>query len=84
MKEPSYTLPDDVETRLRIEMFCDKVTKALYGTNPSEPIGIAEDKSNSLLKSYLARDLQELEETLKPNLSRMYYPSSNIFLSYLE
>lgn len=67
-REVSYQLPKELEDRIRIEMFSDKVTKALY-SNRSDPIGLAKDSERYSLYSLLAREFGDLEVQLGPNVS---------------
>ena len=62
-KEVGYRLPGAMDSRLRIEVFCDKTTRALYN-NPSDPVGLADEASKTVLVGVLNRDLQELEQRL--------------------
>jgi hypothetical protein len=71
-KEDSFRLPDEMDARLRIEMFSDKVTDTLYN-NIDDPVGLASDKDKSALVGGLVKTLEDLEESLKLNLSRMPY-----------
>ncbi|KAI9786025.1 MAG: hypothetical protein M1816_008177 [Peltula sp. TS41687] len=67
-KEACYQLPKELEDRIRIEMFSDKVTRALY-SNRYDPIGLAKDDERYSLCSLLAREFGDLEVQLGPNLS---------------
>ena len=73
MRETGYRLSDEVDARLRIEMFCDKVTKALY-TNTSDPVGLTNEEEKTTLTNILARELDEIEQKLKPNISCKHAP----------
>lgn len=44
LRDADYRLPDDLATRLRIEKFCDRVTKALYSSKPEPGEFISADK----------------------------------------
>lgn len=44
LRDADYRLPDDLATRLRIEKFCDRVTKALYSSKPEPAEFISADK----------------------------------------
>ena len=63
--DPNFKLPGDLRTRLEIEKFCDRITRALY-TNRRDPVGLTSDHERSTMISFLSRDFDELEETLKP------------------
>ena len=67
-KEPRFRLSTDLEARLLIEKFCNKVTKALYSNN-SDSVGLIDDAERPALTTFLARDYEELKETLKPTIS---------------
>lgn len=80
--EINYHLPQEVQARLTIERFCNKVTKAFY-SNRSDPVGLVDDSQRSSLTDFLARDLEDIEESLGPNLSGMYlYTFSRTFLLF--
>ncbi|MCJ1463102.1 hypothetical protein MMC07_001707 [Pseudocyphellaria aurata] len=68
LNEPSFRLPPDVERRLLIERFCNKVTKALY-SNRLDPVGLVDDAQRSVLTTFLARDFEDLEERLGTEIS---------------
>ena len=64
--ESSFRLPPDAEGRLLIERFSNNVTKALY-SNPSDPVGLANDNERSVLTTFLQREYDDLEVKLKPD-----------------
>ena len=66
--EASFKLSEELDARLLTERFCNKVTKALY-RNPSNPIGLVDDGQRPFLTSFLAKELAELEESLRLVLS---------------
>ena len=68
MKETGFQLSPEVDVRLRIEMFCDKVTKALY-TNSRDPVGLTNEEEKSIITTILAKELEEIEQKLKPDIS---------------
>lgn len=70
MRDSGLRLPDDVDARLRIEMFSDKVTKALY-RNQSNPVGLADPKGKSTIVDLLDGSFDELKDNLKPHLTSM-------------
>ena len=70
LNEPSFKLPSDIERRLLIERFCNKVTKALY-SNRLDPVGLIDDAQRSVLTSFLAREFEDLEERLATEMSCM-------------
>jgi hypothetical protein len=60
----NFKLPGDIKSRLEIEKFCDKITRALY-TNRRDPVGLSSDQERSTMISFLSRDFDELEEQFK-------------------
>jgi hypothetical protein len=64
LMDVNFQLPREIKARLQIEVFVDKVTKALYN-NRRNPVGLAEDGERSSLMSFLTRDFEELEDQLK-------------------
>lgn len=70
LNEPSFRLPPDVERRLLIERFCNKVTKALY-SNRLDSVGLIDDAQRSVLTTFLARDFEDIEEKLGTEISCM-------------
>ncbi|GAM36896.1 hypothetical protein TCE0_022f06354 [Talaromyces pinophilus] len=80
--DPSFRLPREIKTRLQIEVFVDKVTKALYN-NRRNPVGLAEESERSSLISFLTRDFEELEDQLKPEndvITDLYLKAANLHL----
>lgn len=72
-KEICYRLPKELEDRIRIEMFSDTVTRALY-SNRYDPIGLTKDSERYSLCSLLAREYGDLEVQLGTNLSGKSHP----------
>lgn len=70
MNEPSFRLPPDVERRLLIERFCNKVTEALY-SNRLDPVGLIDDTQRSVLTTFLASDFEDIVEKLGTETSCM-------------
>ncbi|KAI4120252.1 MAG: hypothetical protein LQ338_007154 [Usnochroma carphineum] len=70
--ETNYQLPDEVEARLNIERFCNKVTKSFY-TNRMDPVGLVSDEQRSVMSDFMARDLEEIEEKLKLGASAVTF-----------
>jgi hypothetical protein len=60
--DPNFKLPEDINSRLEIEKFTDKVSRLLYG-NPRDPVGLCSDQERSTLISFLTRDFEELEQS---------------------
>ncbi|KAH0557120.1 hypothetical protein GP486_005090 [Trichoglossum hirsutum] len=69
-REPSYNLPEELAVRLRIEKFCDKVTKCLY-SNRSDPVGLINDDQRSAMVSLLVKEFEDLEMELGSSISTM-------------
>ncbi|EXJ83289.1 hypothetical protein A1O1_06908 [Capronia coronata CBS 617.96] len=72
---PSYELPATISNRLMIEKFVDKVSRTLY-MNPHDPVGLATDLERPTYVSFLAHDLEELENKLRNDAS----PITKIYL----
>lgn len=70
LSESWDTLSAEVEQRLKIEKFCNKVTKRLY-SNASDVVGLVPEIEQTTALSILKLDLQELE-SLIPSLSRTF------------
>ncbi|KAL8758181.1 MAG: hypothetical protein Q9199_001686 [Rusavskia elegans] len=64
----SYQLPEEVEIRLSIERFCNKVTRSFY-TNKMDPMGLVSDEQRGIMSDFLAHDFAEIECKLRPNTS---------------
>ncbi|KAI9673585.1 MAG: hypothetical protein M1817_002221 [Caeruleum heppii] len=62
-KEISYRLSEELELRLRVEKFCDEVTKGLY-SNTNDSVGLTEDKTRASICRFLASDFEELQATV--------------------
>ncbi|KAI0126533.1 hypothetical protein BJ170DRAFT_684121 [Xylariales sp. AK1849] len=68
-EEGPFTLGPELEARLRIERFCDKVSKEMY-SNASDPRGVAGDDHRAMLMRVYRRDFQELQASImSQNLS---------------
>lgn len=68
-EESPFTLSPELEARLRIERFCDKVSKEMY-SNASDPRGVAGDEHRAMLMRVYRREFQELQASiLSQNLS---------------
>ncbi|KAL8947032.1 MAG: hypothetical protein Q9222_006644 [Ikaeria aurantiellina] len=63
-----YELPAEVETRLAIERFCNKVTRSFY-TNRLDPVGLVKDEERSVMSAFLAHDFENIEESLNSDTS---------------
>lgn len=62
-EEGPFTLGPELEARLRIERFCDKVSKEMY-SNASDPRGVAGDEHRAMLMRVYRRDYQELQASI--------------------
>lgn len=58
-----FTLAPELEARLRIERFSDKVSKEMY-SNASDPRGVAGDEHRAMLMRVYRRDFQELQASI--------------------
>ncbi|KAH8766664.1 hypothetical protein F5883DRAFT_604374 [Diaporthe sp. PMI_573] len=66
-----FQLSPDLEARLQIERFCDKVSKEMY-SNASDPRGVAGDEHRAMLMRVYRREYGELQASiLSRNLSRV-------------
>ncbi|KAI5864753.1 hypothetical protein GGS23DRAFT_561647 [Durotheca rogersii] len=72
-----FTLSPELEARLRIERFCDKVSKEMY-SNASDPRGVAGDEHRAMLMRVYRRDFQELQASI---LSQHLSPIVEIHLT---
>ncbi|KAL5337557.1 hypothetical protein BJX70DRAFT_231719 [Aspergillus crustosus] len=59
LRDADYHPPDDLRTRLRIEKFCDRVTKSLYSSRPDPAEFISSEKL--LIVQLLENELKEME-----------------------
>ena len=55
-----FTLSPELEARLQIERFCDKVSKEMY-SNASDPRGVAGDELRAMLTRVYKREYNELQ-----------------------
>jgi hypothetical protein len=58
-----FTLAPELETRLQIERFCDKVSKEMY-SNASDPRGVAGDELRAMLTRVYRREFGELQASI--------------------
>ncbi|KAL8965534.1 MAG: hypothetical protein Q9183_003802 [Haloplaca sp. 2 TL-2023] len=65
-----YQLPREVEIRLDIEKFCNKVMKSMY-TNKTDAVGLVDDGPRSVLSDLLASDFEDIEGKIMPGTSSM-------------
>ena len=71
MLESGYQLPNEMDARLRIEIFCDKITKQLYG-NRDDPVGFVDEVKKPQLTESLAMELAEIEAKFEGSLNCPY------------
>lgn len=62
-QDPNFKLSGEIQSRLEIEKFCDRITRALY-TNRRDPVGLTSDQERTIMISFLTRDFDELEEQM--------------------
>lgn len=80
--DPNFKLSGDMKSRLEIEKFCDRITRALY-TNRRDPVGLTSDQERNTMISFLSRDYDELEEQFKPQndcITDLYLRAANLHL----
>jgi hypothetical protein len=58
-----FTLVSELEARLQIERFCDKVSKEMY-SNASDPRGVAGDELRAMLTRVYKREFNELQVSI--------------------
>ena len=65
-----FTLSPELEARLQIERFCDKVSKEMY-SNATDPRGVAGDELRAMLTRVYRREYNELQVAIlsQQNLS---------------
>lgn len=61
--DASFHLSPELEARLQIERFCDKVSKEMY-SNASDPRGVAGDEHRAMLMRVYRRDYGELHASI--------------------
>lgn len=71
-----FTLTPELEARLQIERFCDKVSKEMY-SNASDPRGVAGDEHRAMLMRVYRREFNELQAAV---LSQNLSPVTNLHL----
>jgi hypothetical protein len=71
-----FTLSPELEARLQIERFCDKVSKEMY-SNASDPRGVAGDEHRAMLMRVYRREFGELVAAI---LSRNLSPVVTLYL----
>ena len=73
LRAADYRLPEELKVRLRIEKFCDRVTRSLYNGRPEPSEFLSMDKL--LLVGILENELKEMELDFGDDLSRKFAPS---------
>lgn len=84
LKDADYRLPNDLTIRLRIEKFCDRVTKALYSSKPEPGEFVSAEKL--VIVQILESELREMEVEFGRDISgrpinetaRGTYPTSQL------
>ncbi|KAK4174280.1 hypothetical protein QBC36DRAFT_313094 [Triangularia setosa] len=71
-----FSLGPELEARLQIERFCDKVSKEMY-SNASDPRGVAGDEHRAMLMRVYRREFNELQASI---LSQSLSPIINLHL----
>lgn len=75
LKAADYRLPEELKVRLRIEKFCDRVTRSLYNGRPEPSEFLSMDKL--LLVSILEDELKQMESDFaEESLSSKFSPST--------
>lgn len=72
LRDADYHLPEDLAIRLRIEKFCDRVTKALYSSKP-EPIEFV-SAEKLVIVQILETELREMEMDIGRDISGEILP----------
>ncbi|OTA06732.1 Zn2Cys6 transcriptional regulator [Trichoderma parareesei] len=74
--DPALHLSPELEARLQIERFCDKVSKEMY-SNASDPRGVAGDEHRAMLMRVYRREYSELYASI---MSQQLGPVVNLHL----
>ncbi|KAL1962443.1 hypothetical protein VTN77DRAFT_9714 [Rasamsonia byssochlamydoides] len=69
LKNADYRLPDELKIRLRIEKFCDRVTRSLYNGRPEPTEFISTEKL--LIVRILENELREMELDFGQDISQI-------------
>ncbi|RAO72765.1 uncharacterized protein BHQ10_008777 [Talaromyces amestolkiae] len=83
LRAADYRLPDELKVRLRIEKFCDRVTRSLYNGRPEPSEFLSMDKL--LLVGILENELKEMELDFGDDLSQInliHLRAANLHLRY--
>lgn len=76
-EDTPFTLAPELEARLRIERFCDKISKEMY-SNASDPRGVAGDEHRAMLMRVYRRDYADLQASIHSQ------PLSSIVIVHLK
>ncbi|KAL3425406.1 C6 transcription factor [Phlyctema vagabunda] len=70
--DSAFTLPSELEARLQIERFCDKVSKEMY-SNQNDPRGVTGDEARALMTRIFKREFNEISVSIlsKSDLSQI-------------
>lgn len=68
LRDADYRLPGDLQIRLRIEKFCDRVTRGLYSSKPEPAEFISSEKL--LIVQLLESELKDMEVEFGRDISR--------------
>lgn len=71
-----FRLTPELEARLQVERFCDKVSKEMY-SNASDPRGVAGDEHRAMLMRVYRKDFNELQASI---LSQHLGPIVNLHM----
>ncbi|KAJ0303439.1 hypothetical protein COL516b_006442 [Colletotrichum fioriniae] len=71
-----FRLTPELEARLQVERFCDKVSKEMY-SNASDPRGVAGDEHRAMLMRVYRKDFNELQASV---LSQHLGPIVNLHM----
>ncbi|EED13923.1 C6 transcription factor, putative [Talaromyces stipitatus ATCC 10500] len=83
LRAADYKLPEELKVRLRIEKFCDRVTRSLYNGRPEPSEFLSMDKL--LLVGILENELKEMELDFGDDLSQInliHLRAANLHLRY--
>ncbi|GAM43766.1 hypothetical protein TCE0_060f18847 [Talaromyces pinophilus] len=83
LRAADYRLPEELKVRLRIEKFCDRVTRSLYNGRPEPSEFLSMDKL--LLVGILENELKEMELDFGDDLSQInliHLRAANLHLRY--
>lgn len=76
LKDADYHLPENLAIRLRIEKFCDRVTKSLYSSKPEPAEFVSAEKL--VIVQILESELKEMELQFGQEISGMIGPPLQI------